>query len=64
MLTGYLFSDGNPETREEDDNLRTCECKGATCMCCVDFNLTYIDLGGPGINNINLLIFNVVFKPL
>nr|CAD7400840.1 unnamed protein product [Timema cristinae] len=29
-------------------NLKTCNCEGPTCRCCVDFNLTYVDLGGPG----------------
>ncbi|KAJ1527100.1 hypothetical protein ONE63_008637 [Megalurothrips usitatus] len=27
---------------------RTCHCSGPACMCCLDFNMTYIDLGGPG----------------
>lgn len=40
--------DTSIENRQDDDNIRTCECMGPTCMCCVDFNLTYIDLGGPG----------------
>ncbi|XP_048516541.1 uncharacterized protein LOC109532952 isoform X2 [Dendroctonus ponderosae] len=48
-IFGYFLADPDAEGREsEDENLRTCECREATCMCCVDFNLTYIDLGGPG----------------
>ncbi|PSN41708.1 hypothetical protein C0J52_07766 [Blattella germanica] len=27
---------------------RSCACEGPSCNCCLDFNLTYIDLGGPG----------------
>lgn len=27
---------------------KRCFCEGPSCNCCVDFNLTYIDLGGPG----------------
>ena len=27
---------------------RSCSCEGPSCDCCLDFNLTYIDLGGPG----------------
>nr|CAD7264795.1 unnamed protein product [Timema shepardi] len=50
----------NLDAREEDTsvqrdsessapiNLKTCNCEGPTCRCCVDFNLTYVDLGGPG----------------
>ncbi|XP_063226629.1 uncharacterized protein LOC134533005, partial [Bacillus rossius redtenbacheri] len=28
--------------------LSKCSCEGPACDCCVDFNLTFIDLGGPG----------------
>ncbi|XP_049762500.1 uncharacterized protein LOC126088403 [Schistocerca cancellata] len=27
---------------------RACSCEGPACTCCVDFNFTYVDLGGPG----------------
>lgn len=35
-------------------------CKGPACVCCVDFNITFIDLGGPGEykNNNELLTLN------
>lgn len=42
------FDVGGTERRENEDNTRSCACNGPACMCCVDFNLTYIDLGGPG----------------
>ncbi|XP_059487379.1 uncharacterized protein LOC132203547 [Neocloeon triangulifer] len=28
--------------------ISNCVCDGPGCVCCTDFNLTYIDLGGPG----------------
>ncbi|XP_055685839.1 uncharacterized protein LOC129791625 [Lutzomyia longipalpis] len=33
---------------DETDNEKTCECEGFSCSCCVDFNMSLIDLGGPG----------------
>ncbi|XP_014257683.1 uncharacterized protein LOC106671305 [Cimex lectularius] len=32
----------------EFDLSRPCTCHGVKCECCVDFNMTYVDLGGPG----------------
>ncbi|RZC42238.1 uncharacterized protein BDFB_008862, partial [Asbolus verrucosus] len=47
------WDQGGSEVEKRDDSsnssaLRSCKCDGPSCMCCVDFNLTYIDLGGPG----------------
>ncbi|XP_026494695.2 uncharacterized protein LOC113399715 [Vanessa tameamea] len=36
-----------PELRNDQPN-RNCMCKGPACVCCVDFNITFVDLGGPG----------------
>ncbi|XP_072945538.1 uncharacterized protein [Epargyreus clarus] len=36
-----------PELRSDQPN-RNCMCKGPACVCCVDFNITFVDLGGPG----------------
>ncbi|KAJ2947740.1 hypothetical protein O0L34_g9515 [Tuta absoluta] len=36
-----------PELRQDQPN-RNCMCKGPACVCCVDFNITLVDLGGPG----------------
>ncbi|XP_068626960.1 uncharacterized protein [Battus philenor] len=36
-----------PEQRNSQPN-RNCMCKGPACICCVDFNITFVDLGGPG----------------
>lgn len=37
------------EGREgEEANKRTCLCTGPSCICCVEFNMSLIDLGGPG----------------
>ncbi|KPI97549.1 hypothetical protein RR46_07296 [Papilio xuthus] len=49
----YLDWDGGkklievPEQRNSQAN-RNCMCKGPACICCVDFNITIVDLGGPG----------------
>ncbi|CAG9581225.1 unnamed protein product [Danaus chrysippus] len=36
-----------PELRNDQPN-RNCMCKGPACVCCVEFNMTIVDLGGPG----------------
>ncbi|GFG28537.1 hypothetical protein Cfor_08895 [Coptotermes formosanus] len=38
------------QRNNEPHNLvdKSCSCEGPSCNCCLDFNLTYIDLGGPG----------------
>ncbi|CAD7076910.1 unnamed protein product [Hermetia illucens] len=34
--------------REENEGLRNCVCNGPSCICCLDFNISLVDLGGPG----------------
>ncbi|KAL0851359.1 hypothetical protein ABMA28_007176 [Loxostege sticticalis] len=51
ILDYFNFEDGKtlvevPKQREQND--RTCACKGPACVCCVNFNITIVDLGGPG----------------
>ncbi|CAH0724693.1 unnamed protein product, partial [Brenthis ino] len=36
-----------PESHDDQPN-RNCLCKGPACVCCVDFNVTFLNLGGPG----------------
>ncbi|XP_044256740.1 uncharacterized protein LOC123006374 [Tribolium madens] len=53
ILEFWNWGHEGSDLEQRDDNsdstaLRTCKCDGPSCMCCVDFNLTYIDLGGPG----------------
>lgn len=36
------------EAKEEEIGPSNCICNGPSCICCIDFNMTYIDLGGPG----------------
>lgn len=36
------------ERVENQKDQQNCICNGKSCICCVDFNMTYIDLGGPG----------------
>ncbi|GAB0096152.1 uncharacterized protein DMENIID0001_116280 [Sergentomyia squamirostris] len=33
---------------EASENEKSCECEGFSCSCCIDFNMSLIDLGGPG----------------
>lgn len=37
------------------DSRRNCLCNGPSCICCVDFNLTFVDLGGPGCVRMNYM---------
>lgn len=37
---------GETNEFEEDKN---CTCSGSSCLCCINLNLSFIDLGGPGI---------------
>lgn len=43
-------SEGEGESEEGGSSVATreCSCEGAVCNCCVNFNVTFIDLGGPG----------------
>ncbi|XP_053675882.1 uncharacterized protein LOC128726118 [Anopheles nili] len=36
------------ETKEEEVGPSNCLCNGPSCICCIDFNMTLIDLGGLG----------------
>ena len=52
ILDYFDWEDGKsliqvPEPRDDQPN-RNCMCKGPACVCCVDFNITFVDLGGPG----------------
>lgn len=60
LLKNYSFTDllewneGTSEIEKREENLddstpKSCKCDGPSCRCCVDFNMTYIDLGGPGL---------------
>lgn len=68
-VTDYLdFDDSKklitvPELRQEQPN-RNCLCKGPACVCCVDFNITFVDLGGPGRKILNILRIVFVFLPV
>lgn len=47
LLAGSgCLSEPVPDAPAED--LKYCNCVDAECKCCVDFNITYVDLGGPG----------------
>lgn len=60
----WSISSKSPELRAEETDdesppggQRSCLCDGPSCICCIDFNLTFIDLGGPGKINIDKYIF-------
>lgn len=49
MIIPDLISGEPAEARDgEESNKKTCLCTGPSCICCVDFNMSLIDLGGPG----------------
>lgn len=46
----------DPESRDDDaEPSKNCLCNGPSCICCVDFNMSLIDLGGPGCVRMNYL---------
>ncbi|KAF6216997.1 hypothetical protein GE061_001349 [Apolygus lucorum] len=42
------FAGGREAGETGDNENQACSCSGPECQCCVSFNLTYMDLGGPG----------------
>ncbi|GLV32273.1 uncharacterized protein CBL_11770 [Carabus blaptoides fortunei] len=50
LLTWNLEPEDTSSTKRDGSttNPQSCACNGPSCMCCVDFNVTFIDLGGPG----------------
>lgn len=53
LLLDYLTND--PQSRDAETK-KNCICNGPSCICCVDFNMSFIDLGGPGktLNSVSL----------
>uniref|UniRef100_A0A182Q819 DUF4773 domain-containing protein n=1 Tax=Anopheles farauti TaxID=69004 RepID=A0A182Q819_9DIPT len=43
-----LVTGGDGEAKEEEVDPSNCLCNGPSCICCIDFNMTLIDLGGLG----------------
>lgn len=43
-----LATEEEAEAKEEEVGPSNCLCNGPSCICCIDFNMTLIDLGGPG----------------
>lgn len=61
-LSDYLTDEA--EGREENAGPKNCICNGPSCICCLDFNISLIDLGGPGKLIENLYeIFHCVMIP-
>ncbi|XP_055640227.1 uncharacterized protein LOC129777773 isoform X2 [Toxorhynchites rutilus septentrionalis] len=44
----HLSFSTDVEAKEEEIGPSNCLCNGPSCICCIDFNMAYIDLGGPG----------------
>lgn len=44
------FLTGENESRQNngDSGSKNCICNDNQCICCLDFNISFIDLGGPG----------------
>ncbi len=40
-------SDDSGETNEFEED-KNCTCSRSSCTCCINLNLSFIDLGGPG----------------
>lgn len=63
MCTDYLTDAADPAARDAAatatgsgaDAKRNCLCNGPSCICCVDFNMSFIDLGGPGCVRMNYI---------
>ncbi|XP_058819896.1 uncharacterized protein LOC131682445 [Topomyia yanbarensis] len=47
-ILDYLSLTTDLEAKDEEIGPSNCLCNGPSCICCIDFNMTYIDLGGPG----------------
>ncbi|XP_069669419.1 uncharacterized protein [Periplaneta americana] len=48
---GLLETPDESQQRDNEPNElveRSCSCEGPACNCCLDINITFIDLGGPG----------------
>jgi hypothetical protein len=48
----YLTDD--PQARDAETK-KNCLCNGPSCICCLDFNMSFIDLGGPGCVQMNYI---------
>ncbi|XP_053691733.1 uncharacterized protein LOC128740226 [Sabethes cyaneus] len=48
LLADYLSLATDVEAKEEEIGPSNCLCNGPSCICCIEFNMSYIDLGGPG----------------
>ncbi|XP_035916020.1 uncharacterized protein LOC118513846 [Anopheles stephensi] len=48
ILDYLTLATDEAEAKEEEVGPSNCLCNGPSCICCIDFNMTLIDLGGPG----------------
>ncbi|XP_046661988.1 uncharacterized protein LOC124355089 [Homalodisca vitripennis] len=44
----YIGTEGKSEEGDPTLATRQCSCEGPVCNCCVNFNVSFVDLGGPG----------------
>lgn len=48
LCVDYLSLATDVEAKEEEIGPSNCLCNGPSCICCIEFNMSYMDLGGPG----------------
>lgn len=54
LLSSKDFLTEDPQARDQETK-KNCLCNGPSCICCVDFNMSFIDLGGPGCVRMNYI---------
>ncbi|XP_058056276.1 uncharacterized protein LOC131207670 [Anopheles bellator] len=48
-ILDYLsLATDDAEAKDDQAGSSKCLCNGPSCICCIDFNMTFVDLGGPG----------------
>lgn len=48
ILIDFLSGENESRQNNGDAGSKNCICNGPQCICCLDFNISFIDLGGPG----------------
>lgn len=48
ILVDFLTNENESRQNAGENGQRNCICNGPQCMCCLDFNISFVDLGGPG----------------
>lgn len=61
-----LMTRSEESRQNAESSSKNCICNGPSCICCLDFNISFVDLGGPGNkwDYYNTLTFYVVLELL